>query len=86
MLRRHGGVPFAPGTMAGSSHATAHGNCAKSVFVCPFHGWRWNLDGENTLVCRKHLFSGRQRNADDINLSNHLLGGNFDGKIEELAF
>ncbi|PNU02368.1 (2Fe-2S)-binding protein [Novosphingobium guangzhouense] len=65
---RHRGVPFAGGSPLGSSHATAHGNCAKSGFVCPFHGWRWNMDGENTLVYGKHLFSERQMDEDDINL------------------
>jgi phenylpropionate dioxygenase-like ring-hydroxylating dioxygenase large terminal subunit len=65
---RHRGVPFAGGSPLGSSHATAHGNCAKSGFVCPFHGWRWNMDGENTLVYGKHLFSERQIDEDDINL------------------
>ncbi|MFD1959149.1 aromatic ring-hydroxylating dioxygenase subunit alpha [Novosphingobium panipatense] len=65
---RHRGVPFAGGSPLGSSHATAHGNCAKSGFVCPFHGWRWNMDGENTLVYGKHLFSDRQIDEDDINL------------------
>ncbi|VWX52216.1 SRPBCC family protein [Novosphingobium sp. 9U] len=65
---RHRGVPIAGGTTIGSSHAVAHGNCAKSGFVCPFHGWRWNMDGENTLVYGKHLFSDKQLDADDINL------------------
>lgn len=65
---RHRGVPFAGGTPLGSSHATAHGNCAKSGFVCPFHGWRWNMNGESTLVYGKHLFSEKQLQGDDINL------------------
>ncbi|MDE8653304.1 aromatic ring-hydroxylating oxygenase subunit alpha [Novosphingobium album (ex Liu et al. 2023)] len=65
---RHRGVPFAGGAPLGSSHPTAHGNCAKTGFVCPFHGWRWNMDGENTLVYGKHLFSERQMDEDDINL------------------
>ncbi|MFC0202962.1 aromatic ring-hydroxylating oxygenase subunit alpha [Novosphingobium soli] len=65
---RHRGVPFAGGSPLGSSHPTAHGNCAKTGFVCPFHGWRWNMDGENTLVYGKHLFTERQLQDDDINL------------------
>ncbi|WP_231568347.1 aromatic ring-hydroxylating oxygenase subunit alpha [Novosphingobium malaysiense] len=64
---RHRGVPFAGGTPVSCSHASAHGNCAKKGFVCPFHGWRWNMDGENTLVYAKHIFSERQLD-DDINL------------------
>ncbi|MGN6357316.1 MAG: aromatic ring-hydroxylating oxygenase subunit alpha [Novosphingobium sp.] len=47
---RHRGVPIAGGK------GNEHGNCAKSGFICPFHGWRWNLDGENTFVYGKHLF------------------------------
>jgi phenylpropionate dioxygenase-like ring-hydroxylating dioxygenase large terminal subunit len=65
---RHRGVPFAGGTTIDKSHSTAHGNCAKSGFVCPFHGWRWNMDGENTFVYGKHLFSERQLDENDINL------------------
>jgi phenylpropionate dioxygenase-like ring-hydroxylating dioxygenase large terminal subunit len=65
---RHRGVPIARGTTIGSSHATAHGNCSKSGFICPFHGWRWNMDGESTLVYGKHLFSDRQLHPDEINL------------------
>jgi phenylpropionate dioxygenase-like ring-hydroxylating dioxygenase large terminal subunit len=64
---RHRGVPIAGGTTVGCSHASAHGNCSKKGFVCPFHGWRWNMDGENTLVYAKHIFSERQLD-DDINL------------------
>jgi nitrite reductase/ring-hydroxylating ferredoxin subunit len=47
---RHRGVPIAGGK------GNDHGNCAKSGFICPFHGWRWNMDGENTFVYGKHLF------------------------------
>jgi carnitine monooxygenase subunit len=64
---RHRGVPIAGGY--GNDHGkVASGNCARSGFVCPFHGWRWNMDGENTLVYGKHLFSERQLAGDDINL------------------
>ena len=59
---RHRGVP-----LTGNSEF-ASGNCAKTGFVCPFHGWRWNMDGENTFVYGRHLFSERQLEADDINL------------------
>ena len=65
---RHRGVPFAGGTTVESSHSVAHGNCAKSGFICPFHGWKWNMDGENTFVYGRHLFSERQLDEDDINL------------------
>ncbi|WP_188768163.1 aromatic ring-hydroxylating oxygenase subunit alpha [Novosphingobium endophyticum] len=48
---RHRGVPIAGGS------GNAHGNCARSGFICPFHGWRWNMDGENTFVYGRELFS-----------------------------
>ena len=59
---RHRGVPFAGGK------GNDHGNCKASGFVCPFHGWRFNMDGENTFVYGKHLFSERQLETGDINL------------------
>jgi len=65
---RHRGVPIAGGTTVNSSHAIAHGNCSKAGFICPFHGWRWNMDGENTLIYGKHLFSDRQLDPKDVNL------------------
>ncbi|WGM47522.1 Carnitine monooxygenase oxygenase subunit [Brevundimonas sp. NIBR10] len=33
------------------------GNCKTKGFVCPFHGWRWNMEGENTFVFGKQIFS-----------------------------
>ena len=48
---RHRGVPVAGGK------GNEHGNCAKTGFICPFHGWRWNMDGECTFVYGKHLFN-----------------------------
>jgi phenylpropionate dioxygenase-like ring-hydroxylating dioxygenase large terminal subunit len=65
---RHRGVPIAGGTTTDCSHATAHGNCSRTGFICPFHGWRWNMDGENTLVYGKHIFSERQLEDEDIDL------------------
>jgi len=44
---RHRGVKLAHGP----------GNCASEGFVCPFHGWRWNAEGENTFVFGKQIFS-----------------------------
>jgi phenylpropionate dioxygenase-like ring-hydroxylating dioxygenase large terminal subunit len=43
---RHRGVQLASG----------HGNCEVQGFTCPFHGWRWNIDGECTFVYGRHLF------------------------------
>lgn len=36
--------------------ASEPGNCAKTGFVCPFHGWRWNMDGANTFVFGRQIF------------------------------
>lgn len=59
---RHRGVPIAGGKDAAS------GNCAQTGFICPFHGWRWNADGENTFVYGRHLFSERQLDPADLHL------------------
>ena len=37
--------------------ASNHGNCADNGFICPFHGWRFNMDGENTFVFGRKIFS-----------------------------
>ena len=37
------------------------------IFVCRFHGWRWNLDGENTLVSDRKDWDGCLAD-DDIKL------------------
>lgn len=57
---RHRGVPLNEGA--------AYGNCKGRGFICPFHGWRWNMDGENTFVYGKHLFTERQLEGDDLAL------------------
>ena len=59
---RHRGVPIAGGK------GNDHGNCARSGFVCPFHGWRFNMHGENTEVYGRELFSARQLEHADLNL------------------
>ncbi|MFD2402989.1 SRPBCC family protein [Novosphingobium soli] len=56
---RHRGVPIAGGTNF-ETGGNASGNCRHSGFVCPFHGWRWNMDGENTWVYGRHLFDADQ--------------------------
>ena len=56
---RHRGVPIAEGE---------HGNCKTKGFICPFHGWRWNIEGENTFVYGKHLFTERQLDQADLAL------------------
>src|ERR1700748_3376802 len=40
----------------GMKLASKHGNCERTGFVCPFHGWRWNMDGDNTFVFVPDIF------------------------------
>lgn len=43
---RHRGVKLAHGP----------GHCDSEGFVCPFHGWRWNAEGENTFIFGRQIF------------------------------
>lgn len=44
------------------------GNCKTKGFICPFHGWRWNMEGENTFVFGKQIFSEDVLAQAEINL------------------
>lgn len=55
---RHRGVQLAKGS----------GNCRVKGFICPFHGWRWDIDGKNTFVYGSHLFTERQLDQADLML------------------
>ncbi len=57
---RHRGVPF-----VGTGE---HGNCKTPGFICPFHGWRWNIEGKNTFVYGRHMFSEEQLDSADLAL------------------
>jgi carnitine monooxygenase subunit len=48
--------------------ASNHGNCADNGFICPFHGWRFNMDGENTFVFGRKIFSEDNLDKADLNL------------------
>jgi carnitine monooxygenase subunit len=48
--------------------ATGPGNCKSAGFICPFHGWRWNAEGENTFVFGKQVFSEELLDKAEINL------------------
>jgi phenylpropionate dioxygenase-like ring-hydroxylating dioxygenase large terminal subunit len=65
---RHRGVPIAGHPKKDDFSAGDHGNCKQSGFVCPFHGWRFDMHGENTFVYGKQLFSERQMEHADLNL------------------
>ena len=43
---RHRGVRLANGP----------GHCGQDGLTCPFHGWRWNADGENIFVFGREIF------------------------------
>ncbi len=55
---RHRGVQLASG----------HGSCKTQGFICPFHGWRWNAEGENTFVFGRQIFSEENLDKADLNL------------------
>ena len=78
---RHRGVQLVEG----------HGNCETQGFICPFHGWRWNIEGKNTFVYGKHMFSEHQLDQADLALAPcrvELWGGcafiNFDNNAPSL--
>lgn len=48
--------------------AKGHGNCKGTGFICPFHGWRWNIEGENTFVYGRHLFDEADLTQEELNL------------------
>ncbi|HTV95419.1 MAG TPA: aromatic ring-hydroxylating dioxygenase subunit alpha [Steroidobacteraceae bacterium] len=52
----------------GMQLAKGHGNCQSKGFICPFHGWRWDIEGKNTFVYGKSIFSERQLDQADIAL------------------
>jgi len=54
----HRGTAFAQGT----------GHFASNRIMCPFHGWRWNLTGENQFVLERQEFCGGQLRAADVAL------------------
>jgi nitrite reductase/ring-hydroxylating ferredoxin subunit len=56
---RHRGVQLASG---------GRGNCEVQGFICPFHGWRWNIDGKNTFVFAPEIFDPESLDAAELNL------------------
>jgi nitrite reductase/ring-hydroxylating ferredoxin subunit len=51
----------------GTRLVVGRGTC-RDRFRCPFHGWCYGLDGENTRVPGAKTFSEHNRSPDDINL------------------
>ncbi|MBV1686320.1 aromatic ring-hydroxylating dioxygenase subunit alpha [Novosphingobium sp. G106] len=56
---RHRGVRLAHGP----------GHCGAEGLVCPFHGWRWNAEGENTFVFGRQIFSEELLDRAEIDLA-----------------
>jgi len=78
---RHRGVQLVSGS----------GNCRSKGFICPFHGWRWDGEGNNTFVFGKNIFSAAVIDQVELNLVPcrlELWGGsafiNFDDKAPSL--
>lgn len=44
------------------------GHFAGGEIVCPFHGWRWKLDGTNSFVARDEQFSPECIRPEDLRL------------------
>ncbi|MFC4314534.1 SRPBCC family protein [Steroidobacter flavus] len=44
------------------------GKLEHSQIICPFHGWRWNLQGENQFVLERQEFRGGQLQNSDVAL------------------
>ncbi len=45
------------------------GTCGESGFVCPFHGWRFNAEGDCTFVFGKQIFSEELLEKAEIDLA-----------------
>jgi phenylpropionate dioxygenase-like ring-hydroxylating dioxygenase large terminal subunit len=56
---RHRGVRLAHGP----------GHCADDGIICPFHGWRWNNDGENIFVFGREMFNEELLDRAEIDLA-----------------
>ena len=56
---RHRGVRLAHGP----------GHCGEGGLVCPFHGWRWNTDGESTFVFGREIFREELLDRAEIDLA-----------------
>lgn len=48
--------------------AVGSGRFSTGEITCPFHGWRWNLDGDNTFVLDRDEFKGGCLSDSDVKL------------------
>ncbi len=56
---RHRGVRLAKGA----------GQCGSTGFVCPFHGWRWNVEGESTFIFGREVFNEELLDRAEVDLA-----------------
>jgi nitrite reductase/ring-hydroxylating ferredoxin subunit len=52
----------------GTSLAECSGTFDRGRIICPFHGWRWNLAGENQYVLERDNFRDGQLSDNDVAL------------------
>lgn len=48
--------------------AQGSGRFSTGEITCPFHGWRWNLNGDNTFVLDRDEFKGGCLSDEDVKL------------------
>lgn len=48
--------------------AVGSGRFSTGEITCPFHGWRWNLEGDNTFVLDRDEFKGGCLGDEDVKL------------------
>lgn len=53
----------------GTAIACGSGTFRADQVVCPFHGWRWNLEGKNTYIYAKDAFREETVRAEDVDLA-----------------
>jgi phenylpropionate dioxygenase-like ring-hydroxylating dioxygenase large terminal subunit len=50
----------------GTELAKGSGTFRGGQIACPFHGWRWNLDGSNSFVYGRESFASELTTADEL--------------------
>ena len=53
----------------GTAIACGSGTFRADQVVCPFHGWRWNLEGKNTYIYAKDAFREETVKQEDVDLA-----------------
>ena len=52
----------------GTQLAEGCGHFERGRIICPFHGWRWDLEGRNQFVLERQDYRGGQLQASDVAL------------------